>query len=69
MAAGYTVTSVNQSQEMSGGNLRDVVVVTFELDNEAGSGEIRVPLTGDWEAAAARAVAEKAASMLALLNL
>lgn len=70
MANGFTVTSVNQSQEIAGaGNLQDVVVVQFELDNNAGSGEVRVPLTGDWEAAAVAAIQQKAAAMQALLNL
>lgn len=70
MADGFTVTSVNQSQEISGsGNLVDVVIVLFELDNDAGSGEVRVPLAGDWQAAAEAAVREKAAAMQALLAL
>jgi hypothetical protein len=46
-----------------------VVIVTFELANEAGSGEVRVPLTDAWEAEAIAAVQAKVASMLALLNL
>lgn len=70
MAAGYTVTSVNQMQEVGGaGRLVDVVEVLFELDGDAGSGSIKVPLQEGWESAAAAAVAEKAEAMQRLLSL
>ncbi len=70
MAADFTVTSVNQSQEIgSTGNLVDVVIITFELAGAAGSGEVRVPLADDWQAAAEAALREKTAAMLALLAL
>lgn len=70
MAAGYQITGVTQQQEIgSTGRLVDVVTVLFELDNEAGSGSVTVPLTDAWEAAAAAAVAAKAEAMLRLLSL
>ncbi len=57
MAEGFTVTSVNQVQEIGPANrLTDFVEVTFELDNDAGSGSVRVPLDANWEAAAEAAV-------------
>lgn len=69
MAGGYTVTSVNQSQDLANGRLRDVVTATFELDNEAGSGTATVPMEGDWQAALAAEVDRQASSMIAILNL
>lgn len=70
MAQGFTVTSVNQSQELGPtGNLQDTVTVQFELDDNQGSGEVTVPLTADWAAAAEAAVQAQAAAMIALLNL
>jgi len=70
VADGFTVTSVNQSQRIGAGDrLEDVIVVLFELDDDAGSGEVVVPATGDWHTAAEAAVRQKAGEMLALLSL
>lgn len=69
MADGFTVTSVNQSQDLANGRLQDVVTATFELDDEAGSGTATVPMTGDWQAALAAEVERQAAAMLAILAL
>lgn len=70
MATGYSVTSVNQTQQLdSAGHLVDVVNVLFELDNGAGSGSVTVPLTADWETAAGDAVQKQAQSMLNLLSM
>lgn len=69
MADGYTVTSVNQSQDLANGRLRDVVTATFELANEAGSGTATVPMEGDWQGALEAEVARQAGAMLAVLSL
>ena len=69
MAEGYTVTSVNQTQDLRAGKLTDVVTATFELDNEGGSGSATVEAVGEWQAALAGEVARQAAAMLAILSL
>lgn len=70
MANGYTVTSVNMTQQLdTGGRLVTVITAGFELDNDAGSGEVTVPASGDWQAAAAAAIEAEAGRMLAILNL
>lgn len=69
MATGFTVTSVNQTQDLRAGKLTEVVTAAFELDNEAGSGSATVDAVGDWRAALELAVATEAASMLAVLSM
>ena len=69
MAAGYTVTSVNQSQDLANGRLQDTVTATFELDNEAGSGTATVPMVGDWQPELAAEIERQASAMLAILSL
>jgi hypothetical protein len=69
VADGYTVTSVNQSQDLAAGKLRDVVTATFELDNEAGSGTATVPMEGAWQEALAAELERQTSGMIAILSL
>lgn len=69
MANGYTVTSVNQSQDLRSGRLTDVVTAIFELDNDAGDGSATVEMTGDWQTALTSELERQAQAMIAILSL
>lgn len=69
MSATYTITSVRQTNELNAtGNLVDVVEATFEVAGGVGTGTVRVPKTGDWEAALRAQIEQEAAMMTSLLG-